>query len=129
MNPANLCHLEGIVAGDCWTRWACRERGQVRFWLAIGGQRLLCALELHSAAEVWRLEREIQDGRAVRLDAQARALDPDPREASPGVIFVAECCQLDGLDVSARHVDRLSRLHGKAAAAGDRELALEEAQR
>lgn len=141
MNLDNIVHLVGTIEGACWSRWKSKERGSVRFWLAVsrelagdGVDRLLCAIEPHSADEVWRLERELTAGRTVRLEAQARQAAPDVNEAAPGVVFVAECCGLDGADPrSAHNLGRRAAAHGKLAAAGDVEqaelLALEEVRR
>lgn len=132
MNLANHCELEGTIHGDCWTRWKSRERGQVRFWLAIsrelagdGFDLVLCAIEPSTADEVYRLERELLNGRTVKLEAQARTTHAHAVEESPGVIFVAECAGLDGRAPGDAHrlgVQRRPHAHGKMAAAGDVEL-------
>ena len=130
MNPANQVRLEGTLAGDCWTRWKARDRGKVMFWLAVsrelagdGFDRLLCAIEPKSPEEVYRLERELVDGRAVKLEAEARMAVEHPTEAAPGVLFVAECCGIDGQAPRSAHnvglPPRRIHAHGKAAAAGD----------
>lgn len=134
MNPANRCHLEGVIQGEAWTRWRAPKqgvpRGQVRFWLRVsrlvagdGGDCLLCAIEPHDEFEVRRYEGELRDGRAVSIEAHAQRTCGTLFEDAPGVIFVAEACAFDGAtatDVPARR----HHAHGKMAAAGD-ELPLE----
>lgn len=133
MNAANLVHLDGTIHGECWTRWKARD-GQVRFWLEVsrdlagdGTDLFLVAIAPKSAEEVFRLEREIRNGRSCAIAATARSLVQldaplQHQEKMPAVIFVAESCGLDGahernarqLGAHPRH-----RLHGKLAAAND----------
>lgn len=130
MNPDNHCRLRGTVVGDCWSRWPVRARGRVYFWLAVsrslagdGTNRLLCAIEPNAADEVYRLEREIHDGRSITIDAAACQARDEVSESMPGVVFVAECCGLDGAPTRSAHnvgiAPRRNHAHGKAAAAGD----------
>lgn len=133
MNAANLVHLDGTVHGDCWTRWKARA-GQVRFWLEVsrdlagdGCDLFLVAIAPESADEVWRLQREIRDGRSCSVAAAAKSLVKldaplQHQENQPGVIFVAESCGLDGAqERNAHQVGALHRprAHGKMAAAND----------
>lgn len=133
MNAANLVHLDGTVHGDCWTRWKARA-GQVRFWLEVsrnlagdGCDLLLVAIAPRSAEEVYRLQRELRDGRSCSVAAAARSLVQMDRplqhqENLPGVIFVAESCGLDGAhERNAHQVGAVHRhrLHGKLAAVAD----------
>lgn len=138
MNPANCCKLEGVVHGECWTRYRAvvgAQRGQVRFWLAVsrdlagsGLDYLLCALELGSIEDLRRYEVEIRDGRHVQLEAQARALDEQPQERNPAVLFVAESCTFCVGAIAAGQRPHRVAAHGKLAAAhddSDAELPLE----
>lgn len=126
MNPDNVIHLDGAVRGDCWTRWPVKKRGQVRFWLAVsrefageGNDVFLCAIQPKSPEEVFTLEREIRDGRRVRINAEAHQVG-DAIEDRPGVIFIAEECGLDGGEPKNAHtLHRRLQAHGKCAAAGD----------
>lgn len=135
MNHVNFVHLEGTLHGPCWTRWKCRGRGQVRFWLAVsrelagdGYDLVLCAIEPKTGAEVFHLERELRDGRTCALQAHVRSLVDKDRplqhqEDRSVVIFVAESCGLDGQSEANSHrlgaPQRRRRLQGKMAAAND----------
>ncbi len=149
MNPANTVTLEGTIRDDVrngpnWSRYRVNGHAQVRFWLAVsrdlageGWDTLLCAIEPRTGDEVLRLQRELTTGRTVKICAIARSLtDPDlPDESHPGVIFIADECELDGNDARSAHrlgcAARRHHAHGKMAAAGDVEelLPLEEAMR
>ncbi len=132
MNAANLVHLDGTVHGDCWTRWK-KHDGQVRFWLEVsrdvadGTDIFLVAIAPKSAEEVYRLQREIRNGRSCSLAAAAHSLvhldaPLTHQEERPGVIFVAESCGLDGAQERNAHqvgAVRRHRLTGKMAAAND----------
>lgn len=138
MNADNRCELIGTVAGENWTRWRAPRngvaRGQVRFHLLVarelageGCDRLLCAIEPHDELELARYQRDLAEGATVRICAQARALEPqDPEKAT--VIFVAESAGFGGRPLEDVHAKHRVRPHGKAAAAGDVELALEGGQ-
>lgn len=133
MNQCNLVHLEGTIHGQNWSRYKRPDRGQVRFWLAVsrdlageGYELLLCAIEPKSADEIYRLERELGDGRSIVLNASAHSLidiDRPPQETSPGVIFIAEEVGLAGGAIRSAHSvgspPRRHHAHGKMAAAGD----------
>ena len=146
MNADNCCVLQGTILSDSWTRWRSPAKGvaqgQVRFWLIVpregasaGGRwlehadRLLCAIEPASAVEVARLERELLDGRQIRIEARAQScvlsgldVSAAAAEASPGVIFVAESVALEGSPAAGAHqVGAAPRpaARGKMAAAGD----------
>jgi hypothetical protein len=135
MHTENICHLRGVVQPDaqgeaCWTRWTPRQRGQVRFWLAVprmlagdGQDLLLCAIEPLSADELQRYQDEIRAGRSVELTACARAMAGNARlsEDHAGVIFVAESCAFGGAPMADVH---RRRAVGKMAAAGDGQAAL-----
>jgi hypothetical protein len=137
MNPANIVHLEGTIREDRWNgaNWS-RHRVdghvQIRFWLGVsrelageGFDVLLCAIEPRNGQELLRLERELTVGRQVRLTAVAHSLQPqdNPDEKTPGVVFIAEECGLDGEAThNAHRVGYAQRKHharGKMAAAGD----------
>lgn len=128
MNPDNVIHLDGAVRGDCWTRWPVKKPGQVRFWLAVsralageGNDVFLCAIQPKSAEEVLALQKEIRDGRRVRINGEAHAVGEQIEERA-GVIFIAEACGLDGAEVRNAHTLH-KRAHGKCAAAGDADAA------
>ena len=125
MNLDNFTHLDGTVRGECWTRWPVGKPGQVRFWLAVsrgfageGVDLFLCAVQPKSVTEITALERELRDGRHVRLHAEARQVGDAGCEDRPGVVFVAEECGFDGGDPRNAHTIH-KRAHGKCAAAGD----------
>lgn len=132
MNTANHCCLEGIVTSECWTRYSPRKRGQVRFWLVVGDDVLLCAVEPLAIVDVPVLETEIYAGRRLKIKAAAHRVDlANPfAERMAVVIFVAESCEF--LDSQASHeltaagpvnitaaAPRRHAAHGKMAAAGD----------
>lgn len=139
-NPANLCQLQGVVHGECWTRWRSPRqgvaRGQVRFWLSVarelageGVDLLLCAIEPKDELELKHYEAEIAGGRTVHLVARATAMADTPAEERPCVVFVAESCGFGGAPAVDVHARPKFRAHGKVAAAGDDvELALEGGQ-
>lgn len=127
----NHVELHGTIHGESWTSYGRGERGRVNFWLAVsrelagqGVDMLRCAIEPRTGEEVLRLERELRDGRSVRLWAHARSqVEPsEPVTAStrPEVVFIAEECGLDGEEArNAHRVGVKHHAHGKAAAAGD----------
>lgn len=137
MSSANTVQLEGTIQPDVrnganWSRYRVNGHAQIRFWLAVsrdlmgeGWDVLLCAIEPRNGDELLRLERELTERRTVRLTAVARSLTPqdNPHEESPGVIFVAEECGLDGNEAHSAHrvgcSPRKHHAHGKMAAAGD----------
>lgn len=135
MNPDNCVRLVGTVREDpregaSWTRYRTGGRGQIRFWLAVsrelagaGFDVLLCALEPERAEEISRYSGELRAGRTVHLEASAKACG-EPQENNSSVIFVAHACGFDGAPSQAVHAPpRRHALHGKSAAAGDREEA------
>lgn len=135
MNRANQVELEGTVHGVPWLSYGRGQRGRVNFWLAVsrdlageGFDLLQCAVEPRCGQEVLRLDREIRDGRVVRLRAQARSgidLDLGLEAQKPVVVFVAEECALDQEELRSAHrlgLPRRIHARGKAAAAGDLEL-------
>lgn len=129
ITTGNICHLEGVVQGENWTRWKPNERGQVRFWLGVsrdlageGLDVLLCAIEPKTVEEVTLYERELRAGRTVQVQAAARSLAAilaRPQEDYPVVIFVAESCGFDGGKTHGVHDRKHVRPTGKMAAAGD----------
>lgn len=139
MTLENAIHLEGTLHGPCWTRWKTKERGQVRFWLAVsrevageGFDLFLVAIEPRTGDEIRRLESELTEGRTCSVSAHAKSLVHGDRalmaqEGTPGVIFVAEECGLDGAATRNAHqlgaLPRRHAAHGKMAAAGDVESA------
>jgi len=130
MNTDNIVHLDGCVAvvsqQPSWTRYKPGGRGQVRFWLAVsraiagmGVDIFLCAIEPRTEQEIRHYEEQLRPARRVTLTAEARTVDVQPNEKSPGVIFVAEECAFDGAQVQPVHPHKRHRLTGKMAAAGE----------
>lgn len=137
MNETNRVELEGTVHGDTWTSaGGSDQRGRVNFWLAVsrqlagdGFELLQCGIEPRSGDELLRLDRELREGRTVHLVAVARSLvdvDLPLRGQEPRVVFIAQECGLDGEEARSAHrvgLPRRHHAHGKAAAAGDLDLA------
>ena len=132
MHATNRVELEGTVHGAPWLSYGRGQQGRVNFWLAVsrelageGFELLLCAVEPKCGEELLRLDRELRDGRAVRIVARARStvnVDAALQAQVPGVIFIADECGLDGEAPRSAHrvgVARPARAQGKRAAAGD----------
>lgn len=132
MHAVNRVELEGTVHGAPWLSYGHGQQGRVNFWLAVsrelageGFELLQCAVEPRCGEELLRLDRELRDGRAVRIVARARSivnLDAGLLSQTPGVIFVADECGLDGEAPRSAHrvgLARPQRAQGKMAAAGD----------
>ena len=135
MNRANHVELEGTVQGVPWLSYGRGQRGRVNFWLAVsrdlageGADLLQCAVEPRCGQEVLRLDREMRDGRRIRLVAQARSgidLDQALEPQKPVVVFVAEECAFEDEELRSAHRVGLPRrvsVRGKVAAAGDVDL-------
>lgn len=136
MKTANRVELEGTVHGRPTRSYGRGQQGRVNFWLAVsrelageGFDLLQCAVEPRSGDELLRLERELREGRTVHLMAMARSLvdlDRALQRQEPRVIFLAHECGFDGEELRSAHrvgLPRRHHLHGKAAPAGDVELA------
>ena len=133
----NRVELAGTVHGATWTSYNRHQRGRVNFWLAVdrdlagdGFDLFQCAIEVQSGDELKRLDRELTDGRQLRLAAIARSqvnIDASLNAQKCVVIFLAEGCCMDGAQ-DLRSAHRIGaapkhHAHGKAAAAND-DLAL-----
>ena len=132
MRATNRVELEGTVHGAPWLSYGRGQQGRVNFWLAVsrelageGFELLKCAIEPRCGEELLRLDRELRDGRMVHIVARARSqvdVDAALPAQTPGVIFVADECGLDGEAPRSAHrvgLPRPVRAHGKMAAAGD----------
>lgn len=133
MRPENRVELEGTVHGANWLSYGRGQQGRVNFWLAVsrelageGADLFHCGIEPKCGDELLRLERELRDGRSVKIAAIARSLvnaEASLNAQLPSVIFIAEECGLDGGEARSAHriglPPRQRSAHGKVAAAHD----------
>lgn len=124
MNPSNDIHLEGRIHGPTWQRWKTSGAGEVRFCVTVPGiagaldDVFTCAIAGGNASAIAQLELKLIEGRAISLQAQARACDRVATRDEPLVLFVVESYELDPEPVAIAY-PRRHHAHGKAAAAAD----------
>ena len=134
--------LSGWIEGDTWTRWRIAGEGQVRFWVRPLGEAaglLLCAVPVHTAADLREAADMLAPGRHVEIQAvpvpvQTGTLRQGD-EAGACIVFLARELTSAGfpLKISARRqpapqaeplaMPHAPRIAGKMAAAGDTEAA------